>query len=266
MVNLKIHNIGLEACDPLQIWSGVKEFYSIHLVIQGKGSYQVDDRQLFLESGDIFLIYPDRKVTYWADEAEPWEYLWLGISGHSVKNILNFTEFSPENLVIHPEKTSDLKDLLLDIYRAQGTNLHSELEMVGLTYVFLSHLVSEHSNSGAKQSPHYPQKAKEFIDLNYSRGITPHGVAEKLNISRSHLHRVFKGEFGLSVGSYITDLQMERAKELLITTDLTIQEVSNSVGFENPLYFSEVFKLHQKLAPSYYRKKEKNSGAGGNKF
>lgn len=259
LVSLKLHNIGEEACESLHTWSGVREFYSIHTVVSGCGFYQVEDRIFSLNKGDSFLVYPEKRVRYWADEFHPWEYLWVGISGHSVKNIINHSKFSPETPIIREEDCVDLEKNLRKIYKAQGNTLQSELEMAGLTYVFLSKLIEENPDSAGKQRLLYAQRAKEFIELNYSRGILPHEVSEKLNISRSHLHRVFKEEFGVSTGKYIKKLQMDRAVELLLTTDLTIHEISCSVGHENQLYFSEVFRNYFGISPSGYRKDKKKT-------
>lgn len=256
--DLTLHNIGHEACDPLHTWTGVREFYSIHTIVEGKGIYKVGEEVFSLKAGDTFLVYPDTLVTYIADETQPWEYLWMGVSGFSVKNILDYTLFTADHPCIYKEEQSQepnqLKDYLLNIYKIQGSDSSSELERIGLTYVFLSKLMSQHKGSQLGQGQHYAQKAKEFIELNYSSGISPQQVADKLNISRSHLHRVFTQAFDASTGKYINKLRMDRAVLLLLTTPLSIHEISNSVGFENQLYFSNVFKKNFGLSPSDYRK------------
>ncbi len=262
LANITLHNAGQEACDPLHTWSGVRDFYSFHTVVAGKGTYKVADTLFSLQAGDTFLIYPNTLVTYQADGIQPWEYLWVGISGLYVKNILDYSEFSPEIPCIYQKEGVELSSFLLAILEAQGSSVARELEMIGRTYLFLSQLMAQGKSYLTGQSEHHAQKAKEFIDRNYSSGVTPQQVAEKMNLSRSHLHRVFTSEFGLPVGKYIHQLQMERAALLLKTTELPIGAVSNSVGFENQLYFSKVFKGAYGMSPSQYRQQETMEGAG----
>ena len=64
---------------------------------------------------------------------------------------------------------------------------------------------------------------------------------EQLNISRAQLHRIITKETGLSTSLYIRQLRMERAKELLMTTDLLVYEVAEQVGFKNMAYFSTAY-------------------------
>lgn len=251
--DLIIHNIGHEGCDPLHTWTGVREFYSIHSVIQGRGYYRVGEDTYALKSGDTFLIYPNTLVSYWADKEEPWEYVWLGISGHSVKNIIEHTNFTELQPFIVGECQKETKEELLSIYQEQGTDFASDIAMLGRTYLYLARLTTLGNKGQKDQSGRYAQKAKDFMDLNYSSGITPKDVADKLNISRSHLHRLFTQRFEVSVGKYITALQMKRASLLLTTTTLTIGEIASSVGFENQFYFSNVFKKYFQRSPSAFR-------------
>lgn len=253
-LDLKIHNIGHEACDPLHSWSGIRDFYSIHTIVSGKGYYKVNEKEFDLGIGDTFLIFPNTRVHYYADEENPWEYLWLGISGLYVKNIIESTEFTVESPILKGNAQTLFKEDLQNIYNFQGSDFASELNMIGFTYLFLSKLVtSEKQNQFGDR---YAYKAKEFIELNYSNGITSQQVADKMNISRSHLHRLFSQTFDTSVGKYINSLQMNRATLLLTTTSLSIGEISCSIGFENQLYFSNVFKKLFGISPSEYRKKK----------
>lgn len=256
-LDLKIHNIGHEACDPLHSFTGMRDFYSIHTVVEGKGVYCVGEKQYSLQAGDTFMIYPNTLVNYWADAEEPWEYLWIGISGLYVKNILEYTDFTKESPCIVGNDAVHLKENLLAIYKAQGSDFASEMSMIGHTYLYLSKLTTKKTSKQGEQSQRYAQKAKEFVELNYSSGISPQDVADKLSLSRSHLHRLFSQRFGISVGKYINTLQMKRASLLLSTTTLSIGEISNSVGFENQLYFSNVFKKHFGTSPSGFRKNTK---------
>ena len=79
-------------------------------------------------------------------------------------------------------------------------------------------------------------------------------MSEHVGLSSSYLCRIFKEETGLSMNAYITNLRMSKAGELLNDTNSYIKEVAISVGFEDQLYFSRLFKRYSGVTPSEYRK------------
>lgn len=255
LAHLNLHNVGHEACDPLHSWSGVREFYSIHTIVSGRGVYQLEDKTFPLGEGDSFLVYPNIPVAYTADQQEPWEYLWLGVSGVFVKNMIEMSGFTQEVPCLYGESDLGLKEAMEQIYQAKGTGYHNEIQMIGYTYLMFSKLITGEKGLVSVSGERYAQRGKEYIDLNYASGINAQQVADQLNLSRSHLHRLFTEAYEISVGKYINMLRMNRASLLLRSTDLSIHEISNSVGYENQLYFSNVFKKNTGFSPSEYRKK-----------
>lgn len=90
---------------------------------------------------------------------------------------------------------------------------------------------------------------RHLSDVDYN--IT--ALANELNVTISHLSTTFKQRMGVNLSSYLADLRMEHACELLRTTPLIIAEVSKQSGYENPKYFAKVFKRKMGLRPSEYR-------------
>ena len=78
-------------------------------------------------------------------------------------------------------------------------------------------------------------------------------VAAFVGIDRSHLYTVFKQTLGVSPKEYLTEYRLRRACALLLEPALSVTAVANSVGFENNLYFSKVFRKRTGLSPSEYR-------------
>jgi transcriptional regulator GlxA family with amidase domain len=78
-------------------------------------------------------------------------------------------------------------------------------------------------------------------------------LAAKASISPSHFFALFKRRIGLAPMDYFTRLRMERARLLLETTSLSVKEVAAELGYDDPFYFSRVFKSVNQLAPSDYR-------------
>lgn len=92
-----------------------------------------------------------------------------------------------------------------------------------------------------------------YIKENYMHKISLASVAEHVGLSSGYLCRIFKDETGGSINTYINNLRMNKAGELLSDKNSYIKEVAVAVGFEDQLYFSRLFKRYSGLTPSEYR-------------
>lgn len=82
-------------------------------------------------------------------------------------------------------------------------------------------------------------------------------VADYGGISETHLRRIFKQNFNISPIKYINCLKLDKAKNMLQSSNYTINEIALSVGFDDPYYFSRLFKHETGLSPSEYKKNNK---------
>lgn len=98
------------------------------------------------------------------------------------------------------------------------------------------------------------QKACEYIGAHFTDpSITLQTVAKEVALSTSHFCTVFAQEMGATFIEYITSLRVERAKQLLMTTSMRSSDVAYSVGYNDPHYFSYLFKKHAGMTPRDYR-------------
>ena len=73
-IELSIFNCGLERCAPGQTWGpGIRDHYLIHLVVSGKGTFEVGGKTFEVVPGDLFFARPSQLIRYSADEQQPWE-------------------------------------------------------------------------------------------------------------------------------------------------------------------------------------------------
>ncbi|WP_077616993.1 response regulator [Bacillus sinesaloumensis] len=97
-------------------------------------------------------------------------------------------------------------------------------------------------------------KAKEFLDKNYEKSISLDTVAEQVGISSYYLSKLFKERFQHTIIEYLTNIRLEKAKELLLSR-VSLKEIALSIGYKDPNYFSRVFKKELGMSPSEYRAK-----------
>lgn len=104
----------------------------------------------------------------------------------------------------------------------------------------------------------YVALAEEYIENNYWKGnLSVAHVVSHVKVERSYLFRLFKEATGMSISGYLTAFRIRRACELLDASDLSIRSIACSVGFEDQLYFSKIFKKITACTPSNYRRNPK---------
>lgn len=96
--------------------------------------------------------------------------------------------------------------------------------------------------------------AKDYIHEHYARPISLDELSLQCALSKYHFLRTFKEAFGITPNQYIKKIRLEKARQLLETTHLTIRTISEQLGFEEPNSFSKFFLLSQKKSPGDYRK------------
>lgn len=95
--------------------------------------------------------------------------------------------------------------------------------------------------------------SKKYIENNYTKNINLEDVSREVNISSYYLSRIFKESTGVNFIDYLTNLRVEKAKELLSSTNLSMKEVATKAGYADPNYFSKLFKKIVGVTPTEYR-------------
>ncbi|SFP66009.1 AraC-type DNA-binding protein [Oscillibacter sp. PC13] len=251
---LTVYNVGFQKCPSGYGWGpGVRDHFLIHYVVSGKGIYDNGGRTFVLQKGETFLVRPEEIVYYRADEEEPWEYYWVGFSGPAAALLLAQTPFTRQHPVLRPAAGERLRQALLDIYKARGTDYPSAVRMAGYLQAALGLLMEPQGERGEEALSLYARRGSAYMQQNYSRSISVEEAARQAGVSRSCLYRAFRAEFGCSPSAYLTRYRIQRACQLLRYSGLSVGEVAASVGFEDRLYFSRAFRRETGYSPTEYR-------------
>ena len=114
------------------------------------------------------------------------------------------------------------------------------------SYILLKELITpEHSR--------LLDAAKEYIESRLAEEIDITKMCGALSVGRTRLYEIFKKETGMGIAKYINRRRMHRAKKLLKTSEMTIPEIAEAVGFSDYNYFSRVYKKTYGKSPRYYR-------------
>lgn len=141
----------------------------------------------------------------------------------------------------------------LDCLDMVGQNVTTQDLKRYLTDILLR-AVALRDNAAGSQYRSLLKQAVAYIDANYhSEALSLNCVAKEVNISANYLSAVFSQEMGVTFIEYVTGKRMEKARELLRSTDLRSGEVAAAVGYRDPHYFSFLFKKIQGCTPRDYR-------------
>ncbi|MEE1042443.1 MAG: AraC family transcriptional regulator [Clostridia bacterium] len=97
----------------------------------------------------------------------------------------------------------------------------------------------------------------EFINENYDKNHSIQDYADLCNYNKYYLIKLFSKYTGMSPVLYRTKIRIEKAKELMISTELNNTQVAELVGYSSPYYFGRMFKMHTGYSPEKYRIKYK---------
>ena len=104
---------------------------------------------------------------------------------------------------------------------------------------------------------HISERIRHFIQHNYMRDWTVESLAKALHLSVRTMRLVFRRRYRQSVTDFLEEVRVTHARELLATTDLSIQRVAAEVGFRDPHYFARVFRHHLGKCPRAFRSEQR---------
>lgn len=236
------------------------DYYLIHTVLSGKGSFHMRGQKYELYAGDSFVICPKEMYCYEADAFNPWHYCWIAFQGHGAEQLLSSVNISAHRPVVHHPGNRRIITLYRKMYQTlQQSAALCDMEVTG----YMKLLFAEYGRANQVTAPPVQtetqsdierqiQQAVRYLTFQFAESISIEQVAQSLGYNRIYLSKMFKQFTGMTPMQYLTKIRMERAKTLL-SSGLTIEQISKSVGYKDPLYFSKQYKKWHGSTPSDHR-------------
>lgn len=232
--------------------------YQLLYITEGEGIFNsAHAKDIPLKAGDLFLLFPGEWHTYHPTGKNGWKSYWIGFKGKNVDDRVKAGFLSVDKPIYHVGFSADIIRLYEEAYkRAQEEAPYSQQILAGI----VNHLVGlmyalERSMELSKDHTRVDliNLARLRIRESLEADLTIQQVAEELGVSYSNFRKLFKEFTGISPALYQQDLRLQRAKELLATTTLSIKEIAYRLRFESPDYFSSKFKIKTGKKPSEFR-------------
>ena len=229
-------------------------------IVGGKGQFLIQDQLYPVNVNNLVIINPNVTHTEVSLNAQPLEYIVLGIEG--IELATNENSKGQFNILDHFESV-EISGCLRNILR--------EMEQKNPGYedvcqAYMEILIIRLMRNTALVAPVAPQvisgnrqcaAVKRYIDLHFKEPLTLEQLAEDAHMNKFYLSHAFKQEYGISPINYMITKRIEESKYLLAETDLSMSQIAQLLGFSSSSYFSQVFHRTQATSPKEYRQNQK---------
>ena len=234
--------------------------YQLLYITKGKGTFASDtlgkDNIQPICEGNMFLLFPGEWHNYMPDKQTGWDEYWIGFTGVNIDNRVKNNFFNKEKPIFNVGLNNEIVELYQQAIRIaieQKSGFQQMLagivnHLLGLAYSLDKNYLFEGS-----ETINLINKAKIIILENY-KDIKPQAIAERLNMSYSNFRKIFREYTGFAPLQYIQELKIQKSKEFLTNTTISVKEIAYLIGFENQEYFFSAFKKKNKITPNEYRK------------
>jgi len=229
-------------------------FYTVEFTVRGKGSFACHGKTYPLRYGTLTGYGPKAPHHFKTDPADPMEHIFIIFMGQDAgklfeKSILHSV---PSILVSNPDLTLSIMEHILKI----GFDKSARAEEIICNY--LRAILLEQTDSPLAVNPNRLslenfQRCKNYLDHHFETIHSSSQLAEECSLNIRYIARLFKRYKQMRPHKYLIQLKMNKAANLLLTTTLSIKQVAQMIGLEDPYHFSRLFKKSFKKAPSQYR-------------
>lgn len=249
----------LHTCPVLPTWRprGRLDFQLIYIA-SGKAHFHFDEKEEIITAGHMVLYRPrePQKYEYYGDDQT--EVYWVHFTGGNVTNILRSYGLTEDQKIFYCGSGLEYQGIFRNIiYELQMCKEnYSEMLELYLRQLFIMvqrYLFTSSKTDNARVIEEI-DKATLYFNEHYSEDISIDEYAAKIHVSVSWFIRNFKHCTGSTPMQYILSKRIYNAEILLRDPSHNITEIASIVGYDNPLYFSRIFKKTTGLSPSEYRK------------
>lgn len=226
--------------------------------VKGEGELVTGGKTYRVKEGCAMLLFKGVPHEYYAISST-WIVNWVVFDGHQVEYFLKRVagiKFSGSFYLSRPDIFLSKVQSLTDII--QGDSTLTGIRYSSFIYSLLTDIVqyaSTNSNNCVNSQCYKLNPLFQYIERNYANSITLEDLAKATGVTAPHLCNLFKKVTNLRLFQYINSVRIKKSKELLLQyPNMQIKEVALLSGFEDANYYCSVFKKHEQISPSKFRK------------
>lgn len=233
----------------------VRPYYLIHYILEGKGSFSVNNTTYHLSAGQGFLIEPDCLTVYESDSQQPWTYVWIGFSGKEAPSLLSAAGLSQDQPIFRSNEKEALYNYVLDMLAHNHSSIEDTYNNLGNLYHFLSIIAASNRDILPKSDGnHYVNLGISYIHNHLMEPFGVDEVAHYVGLNRSYFSSIFKQHTKMSPLEYIQTARLTKAKHMLEASSISVSGIAFSCGYQRPESLIKIFRKHYGISPAAYRR------------
>lgn len=230
--------------------------YQALFITRGKGQLESDPSGFKrVVAGNVVLLFPGVWHRYCPSSDVGWDEYWISYNGQYPERLMQHGFISPQTPVLKTGLDYQLLHAyvtLLDRLRSEPVGFEQLLAASAME-ILAAALGASRGQGAGGQMHELVCRAKSLLETQIEAIPSIKSIAATLGLSTTHFYRVFREHTGLSPYQYHLQLRIERAKQMLRGTSLSIKEIANALAFESPFHFSNAFKRKTGMSPSQWR-------------
>lgn len=226
--------------------------------VNGKGHY-IFDKKRFEVHENQYIILPatDKYMRYWADVNDPWTIYWVHFTGDLLSTFNTFFNFNGCRGPVPINLNEPGLAIWHEIYEcfAKGFKMENVFNANFCLYHLLATFLFPALYAKKQQvfENDYIQKAISIMENNLSARLTVDDISEAVGLSSSYFSTAFRKARSMPPIDYFINMKMHKACELIKAGGIKIKQISTELGYDDPYYFSRLFKRFVGLSPVQYR-------------
>lgn len=257
---LYVQEVGrLESLTPHRCIRENLDSYLFMVVLEGKGTLTVENREYGISKGDCAFIDCMKHYEHISDEQDAWKLAWVHFNGVGAKAYFDlFCKYCQGN-TFHTVKIDMWNELIGQLLEKQkDKSFLAELHSAELLLQLLNNIIEAVVDTDALRAEDFKQKnrvIREFLNEEYANPDVINSLEKNIGNTIEELNADFVRYYGISVNEYLLNKRLNVAKELLRFTIKTVEEVAKESGIESLAVMEKLFVEKENITPQEYREK-----------
>lgn len=233
----------------------------LFFIVSGKGQFLIQDQVFPVDVNNLVIINPNVPHTEASLNAQPLEYIVLGIDGIELATKENS---NGEFCILDHFESVDISSCLRNILREMELKNTGYMDVCQAYMEILIIRLMRNTDLAVQTQPQVISgnsqcaAVRRYIDLHFKEPLTLEQLSEEAHINKYYLSHAFKREYGVSPINYMISRRIDESKYLLAETDLSMSQIAQLLGFSSLSYFSQVFRKIHGSSPMEFRQSSKH--------
>ena len=229
------------------------------LVTKGAGRLEYEGQVYYLAEGDCAFINCGKPYSHTTGPQQLWSLSWIHFNGNALPAVYERYLGTGGRTVFHPMDFAQFLGLHDRIFRMadSGDSIKDMRINSGLSELLVLLMAESRTPEEAKNRGKSLPALKAYLEEHYTEKISLDKLAELFFINKFYMTRVFKEQYGISINTYLQQLKITKAKQMLRFTDEPVETIGIKCGIGEANYFSRLFRQVEGIPPSAYRKQWK---------